>query len=124
MIQRYKQGRFGEYARSHNGWIVGAFFPPDSIQHSEDVEIRHGILQGKEFVFSPHYHSHRISYILVLKGEVTMRFDGEIATMGAGEFAIFLPGVTEEGVSAQPGTELVIVRTPSSTKEDKVEVKR
>lgn len=124
MIQRYKKESFTQFRQSHNGWIVGAFFPPDSIQHSEEVEIRHGIIQGKEFAFTAHYHSHRTSYILVLKGEIIMKFDGELTTVSAGEFAIFMPGVTEEGVSAQPGTEVVIVRTPSSAKEDKVEMKK
>jgi quercetin dioxygenase-like cupin family protein len=124
MIQRFKKAAMSQYLQSHNGWIVGAFFPPESIQHSEDVEIRHGIIQGKEFIFTPHYHSHRTSYIIVIKGEIVMKFDGELTTVSAGQFAIFLPGVSEEGISAQPGTELVIVRTPSSSKEDKVEIKR
>ncbi len=124
MIQRIKKANFADFLRSHNGWVVGAFFPPDSIQHSEDVEIRHGIIQGREFVFPPHYHTRRTSYILVIKGEVVMKFDGEQTTVTAGQFAIFAPGVTEEGISASPGTELVIVRTPSSAKEDKVEMKK
>ena len=124
MIQRTKQASFAQFLQSHNGWVVGAFFPPESIQHSEDVEIRHGIIQGDEFVFPPHYHTRRTSYILVLKGEVVMKIDGELTTVTAGQFLVFLPGVTEEGISATPGTELVIVRTPSSAKEDKVEMKK
>lgn len=124
MIQRFQKANFAQFLKSHNGWIVGAFFPPDSIQHSDDIEIRHGIIQGKEFVFSSHYHTRRTSYILVLKGEIVMKFDGELTTVSAGQFAAFMPGVTEEGISAQPGTELVIVRTPSSAKEDKVEMKK
>lgn len=123
-MQRVKQANFSEFLQSHNGWVVGAFFPPESIQHSEDIEIRHGIIRGNEFTFSPHYHTKRTSYILVLKGQIVMQIDGELTTVNAGQFLIFLPGVSEEGVSAAPGTELVIVRTPSSAKEDKVEMRK
>ncbi len=124
MLPRYSKAVLKDYLSSHNGWVVGAFFPPDSLQHSEEVEIRHGVIKGKEFVFPPHYHTRRTSYIFVIHGSVSMEFDGEPMTISAGEFAIFLPGVSEEGVSAEPGTELVIVRTPSSAREDKVEVRK
>lgn len=122
MLPRYKKSKMGDFLTSHNGWVVGAFFQPDSIQHSDEIEVRHGIIQGKEFVFPPHYHTRRTSYIFVLHGRVVMRFDGEETVVSGGEFVIFLPGVSEEGISADPGTELLIVRTPSSVKEDKVEV--
>ncbi|MBP6994489.1 cupin domain-containing protein [Candidatus Woesebacteria bacterium] len=123
MIQRYNKANFADFLKSHNGWVVGAFFPPDSAQHSSEVEIRHGVIKGNEFVFKSHYHTQRTSYILVVKGEVVMKFDGALTTISEGQFVVFAPGVTEEGISAKPGTELLIVRTPSSTKEDKVEVR-
>ncbi|HNQ31123.1 MAG TPA: cupin domain-containing protein [Candidatus Woesebacteria bacterium] len=121
-LQRCKIANFAQFHTSHNGWIVGAFYEPGSIQYSGDLEIRHGIIEGREFIFSPHYHTQRTSYLLVVKGEIVMKFDGQQVTVSAGQFAIFLPGVTEEGISAKPGTELLIIRTPSSPKEDKVEI--
>ena len=51
-----------------------------------------------------------------------MKFDGQLTVIKAGEYVVFHPGVTEEGISAKPGTELIIVRTPSSKREDKVDV--
>lgn len=122
-MQRLLKSSFEEHKKPYAGWIVGAFFPPESPLHSDDVEIRHGILSGNEITFPPHYHTHRVSYILVTRGELTMKFDGQLTIVKAGEYVVFFPGVTEEGITAKPGTELIIVRTPSSRKEDKVNVK-
>lgn len=121
-MQKFLKSSFAEYKKTFGGWITGSFFPTDSPLHSNEVEIRYGVVSGSEIAFPPHYHTHRITHILVTRGELTIKLDGQLTRVAAGEFVVFWPGVTEEGISARANTELIIIRTPSLMKEDKVEV--
>lgn len=118
---KFLKGKTADYADT-KGYITGAFFPEDTLNYSQDIEINYSKLSD-DFSASNHLHSKSKTWVIVTKGKMYFRIDGTDIEVGQGEFVIFEANVSEEVVRVEPGTESITIHSPSIKGGDKVVLK-
>lgn len=114
----YLKGSFKDYEKERKGYISGTFFPEDSPNYEERIEINFKQLPDD---FSAPRHLHKImkTWVIVTKGKMYFNIDDESVEVGAGEFLMFDAGTPEEVVKVDPGTEVINIHVPSAKGGDK-----
>ncbi len=110
------------YNRGNHG-LLGVFTEKNSPAYSQAAEIVFNKLPAN-FKISPHFHNQTKTIIIVTRGAMHLKLDGEAMRVQTGEYVIFDQGVIEEVVSVEANTENFTIHLPSIMGGDKVEVKQ
>lgn len=110
--KRYQTGAFADFAETRRGWITGQFFPEDTLQHEDLVEIK-VVECGPDFRAERHHHVKGKAWVLVIRGAVHFVLDGEEITVKAGEFVIQQPDCVEEITGADEDSQFIAIHAPS-----------
>ncbi len=108
------KGSLGDFQK-FSGYFIGQFmgekgFP---ILETDEVEIAYKKLPEKFSEEKPHYHKKGIEVNIVIKGKYRAQVNGEIVEISSNEFLVIYPQATLRNISAQKGTELIVVKAPS-----------
>jgi len=93
------------------GWICGHFIPEGILKNSE-LEIKYEVL-GPGMTSPLHYHPQGVEVILVVKGKVTFKIEGENITLSDGDFVFMQDSVNESLQEVSEPTTVISIRTPS-----------
>jgi len=102
-----------------SGYFIGQFmgergFP---ILETDEVEITYKKLPEKFEEERPHYHKKGVEVNIVIKGKYKAQVNGENVEISSNEFLVVYPRSTLKNISAQKGTELIVVKAPSVAKD-------
>jgi len=116
----YKISKISDYD-DRKGWVCGQFFDEGSIEHSEDVEVKHFTLKPGDSC-GEHFHPRSSKEIvIVLEGEMEWLISGKKHLLKSGDI-LYLEGKVPEAVlDVRKPTRAIAVRTPS-VPDNKVEV--
>lgn len=117
-MNKYLKGSLDQYAGERRGYITGSFFPEMELEHDTSIEINYANLP-KSFTAPAHYHAHSKSWVIVTKGKMYFKVNGQAVEVGAGQFLILEAGVHEEVTRVDPGTSTFTIHTPSIPGGDK-----
>ena len=115
----YIKKSLSEYTSDKKGYITGSFFPAEMLEYDTSIEINYSDLPDS-FSAAPHCHAKSKTWVIVMKGKMYFKINGEEVEVGAGEFLIFEAGVPEEVVRVDPGTGSFTIHSPSIPGGDKV----
>lgn len=83
-----------------------------TLSHDELADIAFSRFD-EEAHFPVHIHTQTKTLVMVLKGKMVFKLDGEEISIKKGEYIVFEKGVVEEVVFVKVGTESLTIHTPS-----------
>ncbi len=110
--RRYQTGSFKEFHESRRGWISGQFFPEGGLQHDHRAEVK-VVECGEDFSVQKHYHKEGKAWVLVMRGALYFKLDGEEVVVHKGEFVIQEAACLEKITHADPDTQFIAIHAPS-----------
>lgn len=118
---KYFLGNVADFEKT-SGWIIGQFmgekgFP---LLETDEVEIAWKKLPT-EFNEKPHFHRKGVEINIVISGSYRLIIDGKEVGLAKGDFLVVYPETVLQNLSADEGTELIVVKAPSVSS-DKIEV--
>jgi quercetin dioxygenase-like cupin family protein len=121
MAKKYILGKIGDEVINKKGYISGALFPEDSLLHDKSIEINYSSLPD-DFKAAGHYHSKSKTWVIVIKGKMYFKIDEDPIEVNKGEFIVFSAGTYEEVIRVDPGTEVIVIHSPSFPNGDAVKL--
>ena len=96
------------------GYFIGQFMGQRGFPEleTEEVEVAWKTLPTN-FSEEPHYHKGGVEINIVIKGSYKAIVNGQELTLTAGNFLVVYPQTVLQNVSAEEGTELIVVKAPS-----------
>lgn len=88
---------------------------------NSEIEIKHEVLKPG-ITSSPHYHPRGLSIIVVVKGNLKFKVDGNETILRDGDFLFMRRGVKESLLEVFEPTTLISIHTPS-VKDNKIMAK-
>lgn len=110
---KYMTGSLEQYY-DKRGWITGSFFPENTLNYDKNIEIKIRTVE-KSSPNKPHYHKNKKTWIIVINGSVNLLINDEPVGLKSKQFVIFEPGISEELKTAESGTIIITIHTPSTT---------
>lgn len=115
-------GNVGDFD-STKGYFIGRFmgekgFP---LLETDEVEIAWKKLPTTFDEPLPHFHKKGVEVNIVISGSYKLEINGEEKELCKGDFLVVYPESRLRNISAQEGTELVVVKSPS-VPDDKFDV--
>jgi hypothetical protein len=92
------------------GWLLGHFYPENSILHRDDVEVAMKVLE-ENFTEEPHYHICPFEFVLILSGSVEYEISGNMHTSGM--FYLMKPYTVARVTKVREKAVVLCVRLPS-----------
>jgi len=111
---KYVKGKLGDFQK-FNGYFIGQFMGEKGLPalETDEVEIAYKKLPEKFEEEKPHYHKKGVEVNIVIKGRYKAQVNGKVVEISSNEFLVVYPQSTLKNISAQKGTELIVVKTPS-----------
>jgi len=115
---KFFKGKLEDFQK-FSGYFIGQFmgekgFP---ILEADEVEIAYKKLPAKFEDEKPHFHKKGVEINIVIKGKYKAQVNGKVIEISNNEFLVLYPRATLKNISAQKGTELVVVKAPSVPKD-------
>ena len=114
--KRYTIGSFLDNQETTGGWFIGRFIPKHCLEYDKNVEISVKILPkhwGKSNEHARHYHQKAKEIGIIIKGKVTVEFDGNRLSLRRGDYYVLSPGCVEKYLDVKEPLELVTIKIPS-----------
>jgi len=108
---KYKVDNVKNYSHL-NGWLCGQFFPDDSIQKNDELEVNYRIFRPGDTV-EKHYHPVGKEIIVITSGRMKMNINEKEHIVGEGDFIYSNDSNKEEIVEVYELTTVISIRTPS-----------
>lgn len=121
MMKKFSKGTIAQRQQESKGYLAGIFLPETELEHDDKLEMKYEKFTSS-ISAAPHIHTKSKTWVIVIKGQMVFKLDGEVFEINGGEYLIFESGVVEEVVSVQPGTESISLHAPSIVGGDKVNV--
>jgi len=107
---KHKVDNVNNYTETR-GWICGHFIP-EGIQKNSELEIKYEVLKPG-FTSPQHYHPQGTEVILVIKGKLKVRIEGEEIILSDSDFVFMQSNATEAFLEVYKPTTVISIRTPS-----------
>jgi mannose-6-phosphate isomerase-like protein (cupin superfamily) len=98
-----------------SGYFIGQFMGENGfpILETNEVEIAYKKLPEKFEKEKPHYHKKGVEINIVIKGKYKAQVNEKTVVISEKEFLVVYPQAKLKNISAQKGTELIVVKAPS-----------
>ncbi len=83
------------------------------ILETTEVEVAYKKLPEKFEEERPHYHKKGVEINIVIKGKYKVQINESIIVISQKEFLVVYPQAKLKNISAQKGTELIVIKAPS-----------
>lgn len=102
---------FGETKGYFIGQFMGQRGKPDL--ETDEVEIAWKVLPTTFNEREPHFHKKGVEVNIVVSGSYRVWVEGEEVELKKGDFLVVYPEAKLRNISAEEGTELIVVKAPS-----------
>ena len=113
-----KEGKYllgkPEEIKGTKGYLVGAFMESAGYSDLQNESLEIAVLDLPVCDESkPHYHKVMTEINYVISGKLDLVVDGEELVAEAGQFFVIKPGTVLQNPTNDPGTRVVVVKSPS-----------
>jgi mannose-6-phosphate isomerase-like protein (cupin superfamily) len=113
---KYYVGKIKEFAK-RRGWFFG-YFMDEPLLHSDMVEVSwQKVPNAWAHAEQKHYHKQSVEINIVISGWIQITINGTEYKFTKGNFYVIWPYTTVENISTSEDAELIVVRTPSLSKD-------
>lgn len=111
---KYFHGRYKDFDKT-GGYFLGQFMGSKGhpLLETDEVEIAYKKLPANFGDKKPHYHKKGVEINIVISGSYKVCIQGEEVELNKGDFLVVYPESELKNISAQEGTELIVVKSPS-----------
>jgi len=112
---KFYHGNIADFGET-KGYFIGQFMGQKGkpILETEEVEIAWKTLTGDFSDENSHYHKKGVEVNIVISGNYKVWIEGEERELKKGDFLVVYPEAKLRNISAQEGTELIVVKAPSA----------
>ena len=97
-----------------NGWFFGHFMAGKGFPELQNENIEIAWKKVDHTLKDPiHIHKQCLEVNIIIKGSYTVKVNGEVRKLSAGEFLVVNPNTPGEVISCEDDTEIIVVKTPS-----------
>ena len=108
----HKKGRLDNLADGKH--LVGAMLAQESGFYCDKVQVAFEKLDPKDFPGKLHVHEKMDEIVIVSRGKFVVEMDGERIELGEKEYVFKTAGSPGRALSADPGTEILVIKSPSA----------
>jgi quercetin dioxygenase-like cupin family protein len=111
---KFHQGNISDFGET-KGYFIGQFMGQrgKAFLETDEVEIAWKTLSGDFGDEAPHFHKKGVEINIVISGRYKVWIEGEERELGKGDFLVVYPEAKLRNISADEGTELMVVIAPS-----------
>ena len=110
----YVKGNKGEFSES-SGYFIGRFMGEKGHPElaTDEVEVAWKKLPATFDEESPHFHKGGVEINVVVSGSYKVQIESEKIALKRGDFLVVYPETRLRNISAEAGTELIVIKAPS-----------